>query len=82
MDYNKPKKSTRKEDLSPYNRRGEKITSKAFSSVGKSVEPVAKDTNKTRRKETMSRREGETLPYIKPIVSLKKALSKVKCSHC
>ena len=42
----KPKASA-KLDKSPYNRRGEKITDKAFKSVDKSVKPVAKDTNKT-----------------------------------
>ncbi len=45
----KPKKSTSKVDKNPYDRRGEKITEKAFKSVAKSVKPVAKDTNKTRR---------------------------------
>lgn len=38
------------EDKNPYNRRSEKITNRAFQSVAKSVRPVAKDTNKTRRK--------------------------------
>jgi DNA-nicking Smr family endonuclease len=42
-------KSTGK-DKSPYNRREEKDDKKAFKSVAKSVKPVAKDTNKTRRK--------------------------------
>lgn len=37
-------------DKSPYNRREEKDTKKAFASTAKSVKPVAKDTNKTRRK--------------------------------
>lgn len=46
----KTKKSASKLDKDPYDRRGEKITDKAFKSVGKSVKPVAKDTNKTRRK--------------------------------
>lgn len=36
-------------DKSPYNRHEEKVTKKAFKSVAKSVKPVAKDTNKTRR---------------------------------
>jgi hypothetical protein len=34
---------------SPYDRREEAITEKAFKSTEKSVKPVAKDTNKTRR---------------------------------
>ena len=36
-------------DKSPYKRHEEKVTKKAFKSVEKSVKPVAKDTNKTRR---------------------------------
>jgi hypothetical protein len=48
MDRKKPKKKSM--DENPYDRRGEKITKKAFKSVEKSVKPVAKDTNKTRRK--------------------------------
>ena len=46
----KRKKSTTKLDKDPYDRRGEKVTERAFKSVEKSVKPVAKDTNKTRRK--------------------------------
>lgn len=37
-------------DKSPYNIREEKVAKKAFASTAKSVKPVAKDTNKTRRK--------------------------------
>jgi len=48
MDY-KPKKTKRAVDANPYDRREEKVTKKAFKSVAKSVKPVAKDTNKTRR---------------------------------
>ena len=55
MDIHKPKKSTTKLDKDPYDRRGEKITDKAFKSVSKSVKPVAKDTNKTRRKSTLKK---------------------------
>jgi hypothetical protein len=36
-------------DDNPYNQREERVTEKAFKSVAKSVKPVAKDTNKTRR---------------------------------
>jgi hypothetical protein len=82
MDMRKPKKSTAKLDKSPYDRRGEKITSKAFKSVEKSVKPVAKDTNKTRRKTTKARIVGDTVPTEKPRSNLKKVLSKtmrVKC---
>lgn len=48
-------------DKDPYDRRAEKDTRKAFKSVDKSVKPVAKDTNKTRRKETLRRKESETV---------------------
>lgn len=82
MDIRKPKKSTAKLDKNPYDRRGEKITDKAFKKVEKSVKPVAKDTNKTRRKETRARIVGDTVPAVKPTSSLKKALSRVKCSKC
>jgi hypothetical protein len=41
----------------PYLRRSEKVDKKAFKSVEQSVKPVAKDTNKTRRKETLKRKE-------------------------
>jgi hypothetical protein len=34
----------------PYNKRSDAIAKKAFASTEKSVKPVAKDTNKTRRK--------------------------------
>lgn len=43
------KKSYGKKDENPFDRRSEKVTKKAFKSVTKSVKPVAKDTNKTRR---------------------------------
>jgi hypothetical protein len=43
------KKPGKKLDKSPYMRHSEKVTKKAFKSVEKSVKPVAKDTNKTRR---------------------------------
>jgi predicted nucleic acid-binding Zn-ribbon protein len=69
-------------DKSPYLRREEKDTDKAFKSVGKSVKPVAKDTNKTRRKETKARKVGDTVKSEKPVVSLKKALSKASKRCC
>ena len=62
----KPKKSTVKVDKNPYDRREEKGTAKAFKSVEKSVKPVAKDTNKTRRKTTKARMVGETVKTEKP----------------
>jgi len=72
----------RAKDKSPFMRREEKDTKKAFKSVAKSTKPVAKDTNKTRRKETMKRKEGPTVPNVKPHSSVKKELKKpikVKC---
>jgi hypothetical protein len=74
----KPKKPDAKLDKSPYNRRGEKITEKGFKSVTKSVKPVAKDTNKTRRKPTRARIVGDTVPAEKPRANLKEALKKSK----
>ena len=59
-------------DKDPYDRREEKVTKKAFKSVEKSVKPVAKDTNKTRRKETKARIVGDTVPAVKPKSNLKK----------
>lgn len=55
MKYHKEKPQSGK-IKSPYNQREEGVTKKAFKSVKHSVEPVAKDTNKTRR------------PRIKPTV--------------
>ena len=43
------KRKNKAVDKNPYDRREDKVTSKAFKSVTKSVKPVAKDTNKTRR---------------------------------
>jgi hypothetical protein len=64
-------------DKSPYNRRDEEDTKKAFKAVEKSVAPVAKDTNKTRRKETMKRKESPiTLKTVKPKSNLKKDMKK------
>lgn len=71
----KPKKSGGL-DKSPYDRHSEEVTKKAFKSVDKSVKPVAKDTNKTRRKTTKARITGPTVPAVKPVSSLKKAMKK------
>lgn len=76
MDNRKPKAAA-KIDKSPYDRRGEKITDKAFKSVNKSVKPVAKDTNKTRRKTTRVRIVGETVPTEKPRSNLRKVLKNI-----
>lgn len=51
MDTEKRKKSRGNAlDKNPYNRRGEKVKKVAFKDIDRSVKPVAKDTNKTRRK--------------------------------
>ena len=51
-----------KEDKSPYNRRAEKDDKKAFKKQTKAVKPVAKDTNKTRRKIEKPTKEGTRSP--------------------
>ncbi len=71
-----PKKPGNKIDKNPYDRRAEKDTKKAFKSVEKGVKPVAKDTNKTRRKTTRARIVGETVKTEKPAANLKKAVKK------
>lgn len=76
MDIRKTKRDA-KVDKNPYDRREEARTKKAFKSVEKSVAPVAKDTNKTRRAETKSRKIVEKAPTIKPRASLHKALEKL-----
>jgi len=70
------KKPDVKLDRSPYNRREESSMSKAFKSVEKGVKPVAKDTNKTRRKETRARKVGETVKTVKPAPNLKRVMKK------
>ena len=76
MDRERKKERNNAIDKDPYDRRGEKVTKKAFKSVGKSVKPVAKDTNKTRRKETKARIVGDTVPAVKPESNLKKDMKK------
>jgi hypothetical protein len=49
MDIRK-RKASKSLDKNPYDRREEAVTKRAFRAVEKSVKPVAKDTNKTRRK--------------------------------
>lgn len=56
--YDRTKDKGQAMDKSPYNRRAEKDDKKAFKSVNKSVKPVAKDTNKTRRKMVKPTAEG------------------------
>lgn len=45
-------------NVEPYSKREVKADKKAMASTEKSVKPVAKDTNKTRRKETKERIAG------------------------
>lgn len=76
---NKGKKEV---DKNPFNRRAEEIKKKAFKSVEKSVKPVAKDTNKTRRKETKERKTGPTVADVKPKSNLKKDMKKSMKGAC
>lgn len=63
MLYDRSKnKGQAMEDKSPYNKRAEKDTKKAFKAVGKSVKPVADDTNKTRRKIVKPTAQGKKIP--------------------
>jgi hypothetical protein len=63
-------------DKSPYERRAEKDTKKAFKAVNKSVKKVAEDTNKTRRKIVKPTKQG------KPIPKKKAPLSNMTHKHC
>jgi len=56
------RKASKGQDRSPYNRHEDKAMDKAFKSVEKSVKPVAKDTNKTRRKMVKPTAEGTRSP--------------------
>lgn len=42
-----------KKNVNPFNKKEEKNDAKSFKKTEKSVKPVAKDTNKTRRKSTL-----------------------------
>jgi len=72
----RPKKANAALDKSPYNRREEASMNKAFKSTEKGVKPVAKDTNKTRRKTTRERIVGETVKTVKPAANLKRVMKK------
>ena len=74
--YNRSKKADVALDKSPYNRREETSMNKAFKSVERGVKPVAKDTNKTRRKTTKARTVGETVKTVKPSADIKKVMKK------
>lgn len=63
-------------DKSPYMRESEEKRNKAFKSVEKSVKPVARDTNKTRRAETKARKVGPTVKKELPVSS-----QKLKCKN-
>lgn len=78
----KKRVSKLKQDKSPYLKRQEKVTEKAFKSVEKSVKPVARDTNKTRRKETKKRIVGDTVKTEKPAANLKRAIKKGMKKGC
>lgn len=56
------RKADKGKDRSPYNRHEDKTMDKAFKAVSKSVAPVAKDTNKTRRKMVKPTEEGTRSP--------------------
>ncbi len=65
-----------KEMESPYHKREQGISNGAFKKNSKAVAPVAKDTNKTRRKETRARIIGETVSNVKPKSNLRKDMKK------
>jgi len=60
-------------------REPEKKTKKAFEGVEKSVKPVARDTNKTRRTSTKARKVGVTVKKELPVSSQKKKSMNEKC---
>ena len=72
------KKAGKSLDKSPYHREPEKKTIKAFKGVEKSVTPVARDTNKTRRASTKARKVGVTVKKEMPVSSQKKKATKEK----
>jgi hypothetical protein len=68
--------------VNPYNKREEADKKKAFASTKRTVSEVAKDTNKTRRKETRERIVGDTAPNTKPRTDLKKDMKKSMRGKC
>ncbi len=60
----------------PYDKREVADKKKAFASTKRTIAPVAKDTNKTRRKETRARLVGETVKTEKPKSNLKKDMKR------
>lgn len=61
---------------SPYNKREEANTDKAYKDANKSIKPVAKDTNKTRRKNTILPLKNKST---KDKVSIPKSKKKGDC---
>lgn len=78
MDRERKKGDSKSLDRSPYNRHNEKVTEKGFKSVEKSVKPVAKDTNKTRRKMVKPTATGVKMP--KPGSPVQRKTKKGDCS--
>jgi len=62
--------------VNPYNKREEKNAKAAFARTESTVKPVAKDTNKTRRKETKARIVGVTEKAATPKSNLKRDMKK------
>lgn len=62
--------------INPDDRVYTKDAKKAYAATEKSVQPVAKDTNKTRRKNTKERLVGVTAKKVKPVSNLKKDMRK------
>jgi hypothetical protein len=75
MDARK-KQAKASKDKNPLERRNEKVTADGFKSVERSVKPVAKDTNKTRRKSTLARKESANATVEKPGSTLKRDMKK------
>ena len=65
-------------DKSQNMREPEAKTIKAFKGVEKSVKPVARDTNKTRRTSTKDRKVGVTVKKELPVSSNKKKATNEK----
>ncbi len=61
----------------PFDKREVANKKKSFAASKSVVEPVARDTNKTRRKTTRARLVGETVKTEKPVSNLKKDLKKI-----
>ncbi len=62
----KSKKMPENGNVEPYQKREVKDDKKAMKSTNKSVKPVAKDTNKTRRSVKRSDITGPTVKAVKP----------------